>query len=128
LLFGCDIVEQPGASTAELVQWARLAASESDWIRLLGHALYRDGQYEEAVRQLQEWARTKPLRGDDLLFLAMAQYRLGKHDDARATVAQAVTWIANCERANAAGHVWYWNEQVEVRHLLREAESLLQGK
>jgi WD40 repeat protein/serine/threonine protein kinase/Flp pilus assembly protein TadD len=128
LLLSCDIVEQPGASTAELVQWGKLAASANDWLRLLGHALYRDGQYEAAVRQLQEWERTKPLRGDDLLFLAMAQYRLGKNDDARATVAQAVTWIANCERANAAGHVWYWNEQVEVRHLRREAESLLQGK
>ncbi len=129
LLQTCEIVVEPDTSTAELVGWSKLAiAANKEFERFLGHALYRDGQYEAAIRTLRAWATIEPPRGDDLLFLAMAQHQLGKEDEARATFAQAVAWIANSERVVAAGGLWFWSEQVEVRQLSREAESLLQDQ
>jgi len=128
LLWTCEMVVEPGTSTAELVQWGKLATASNEYVRVLGHALYRDGQYEAAVRHLQARAKIEPSRGDDLLFLAMAQHRLRKEDEAHATFAQAVAWIANSERVLAAGGVWSWYERVWIRHLRKETEALLQDQ
>ncbi len=44
---------EPGADTAEFVRWGKIASLAPEATRFLGHALYRDGQYEEAIRCLQ---------------------------------------------------------------------------
>src|SRR5207249_2084178 len=49
LLSACRVVAEPGAATAELVRWGKLAAANKEHVRLLGHALYRVGRYEAAV-------------------------------------------------------------------------------
>jgi WD40 repeat protein/serine/threonine protein kinase/tetratricopeptide (TPR) repeat protein len=119
---------EAGASTAELVQWSKIAVANPEYARVLGHAFYRNGQYEAAIRHLQELAKTTPLWGDDLLFLAMAQHKSAKHDEARATFAKAVQWIENIEGGTARGGFWTWYDLVHIRRMRKEAEALLQGK
>jgi WD40 repeat protein/serine/threonine protein kinase/Flp pilus assembly protein TadD len=126
LLHTC-VVAEPGIDASHLVRWSKLIDQNSADARVVGHALYRAGQYQDAVRQLNEWARTKPLRGDDLLFQAMSLHRLGKEDAARETLARAVRWIEAADRYVANGGLWYWDDQVKVRHLRREAEALIQS-
>ena len=121
------LVPEAGASTAECVQWSKVAAPNPKYARLLGHALYRDGQYEAAIRHFQELAKTASLWGDDQLFLAMAQQRLGQ-DEARGTYAKVVTWIAMREAGVARGDYWAWYDQVNTRRLHKEAAALFQDK
>jgi tetratricopeptide (TPR) repeat protein len=127
LLFACDVAES-GVDKSDLIRWGRLAVHDLRDARGVGHSLYRQGQYAEAIRFLHEWAETRPLRGDDLLFLAMAQHQIGNPDEARKTFAQAVKWIANFEHVVARGGSWHWIEQVEVQFLRRETETLLKVK
>jgi tetratricopeptide (TPR) repeat protein len=124
-----SVVAESGIDKSDLIRWGRLAVSDrGDAPRLVGHSLYREGQYAEAIRFLQWWGKTNPLRGDDFLFLAMAQHQVGKPDEARKAFAQAVKWIAIVEHEVADGSFWYWIEQVEVQHLRRETETLLKVK
>jgi tetratricopeptide (TPR) repeat protein len=127
LLFACDVAES-GIDKSDLIRWSRLAVHDLGDARSVGHSLYREGRYAEAIRFLHKWAETKPLRGDDFLFLAMAQQQIGKPDLARKTFAQAVKWIADFEHLVADGGFWYWLEQVEVQYLRRETETLLKIK
>src|SRR4029077_18660814 len=82
---------------------------------------------EEAVRYLQALAKNGPLWGDAQLFLAMAQHRRGQEDDARAAFVKALRWIENTERVVARGGFWYWCDQVRIRRLRNEAETLIHG-
>jgi WD40 repeat protein/serine/threonine protein kinase/Flp pilus assembly protein TadD len=128
VVWACLVAEDPGISTALMVQLAKLASSDRLYFRVLGHALYRDGQYEAAVRHFERLAITVSPWLDDQLFLAMAQKRLGQDKTARATFAKAETAIASLEQTVARGGYWCWFDQVLVRRLRTEAKSLLEGK
>jgi Flp pilus assembly protein TadD len=101
--------------------------------RVLGAALYRNGQFADAVRKLDESARLTTPVGWDWLFLAMSHHQLGHAPEARTNLAKAHRWIVAAEAARndkpvvgASRTSWHsWNERAEVRALLREAESLL---
>jgi Flp pilus assembly protein TadD len=125
LLFVFLPIAEEGADTAELVRWGQVALQNPRERRLLGNALYRDGQYEAAVRHFQEVAKTEALWIDAQLYLAMAQHKAGKHDEARAAFAKAVKSIENSDRVVAIGGYWTWYDQVNVRHLHKEAEALI---
>ena len=128
VVWACLVAEDPGISTALMVRLAKLASSDRPYFRVLGHALYRDGQYEAAVRHFEQLANTVSPWLDDQLFLAMAQKRLGQDKTARATFAKAETAIASLEQTVARGGYWCWFDQVLVRRLRTEAKSLFEGK
>jgi WD40 repeat protein/serine/threonine protein kinase len=86
LLAACVIIPGTAGGAADLVGWGVIAAPFQDYFRFLGHALYRNGNYQAAIWCFWYWesiARQQPLRGDDLLFLAMAQQKLGNKEEAR---------------------------------------------
>jgi WD40 repeat protein/tetratricopeptide (TPR) repeat protein len=126
VVFTCAPVAEAAADTTEMVRLGKLAVGYG---RAMASAFYRDGQYEAAIRCYRgEEGKPPPFSAVEMLFLAMAQHRLGRKDDARETFAAAVKWIENTERAVAAGGSWDWGQQVEIRYLRKETESLLNGK
>ncbi len=81
------------------VVWARravaLAPGEHNFLNTLGVALYRAGQYAEAISVLD---RSLALgQGEiatvDRFFLAMAHHQFGHHAEARSHLDQAVRWV-----------------------------------
>jgi serine/threonine protein kinase/predicted Zn-dependent protease len=84
---------------AEAVGLARKAAelqptAANVW-NTLGVALYRAGDYREAIAALEkaeELGRGREF-GFNALFLAMARWQLGERDDARAWYERAIAWI-----------------------------------
>ena len=89
-------------------------------LNTLAAALYRAGQYEEAIRQLEEAIR---LRGgasipSDWVFLAMALHRLEHRDEARRWLDR----LRNHESSTDPDK--FWNE-LEIRMLRREAEAVV---
>jgi hypothetical protein len=97
-----------------------------DYVRFLGQALYRNGQYEAAVRHFDQLVKTKPLWGDDQLFLAMAQHQMNNVGGARDSLARATAWIDGLERTHAEGDYWAWFDRVRVRRLHKEARALIE--
>ncbi|HMF13901.1 MAG TPA: tetratricopeptide repeat protein, partial [Gemmataceae bacterium] len=98
--------------------------------RVLGAAHYRADQYETAVRDFEKAAKPFRPRAWDWLFLAMAHYHLGHAEEANQYLKKAVDWIeqANRKLSTGAGYPWFnLFEPVEVQHLRREAEALIQG-
>ena len=81
------------------VVWARqavaLAPEVPNFRNTLGVALYRAGQYAEAIspldRSLAE--RKGELAAFDLFFLAMAHHQLGHHREAQDLLDHAVRWL-----------------------------------
>jgi WD40 repeat protein/tetratricopeptide (TPR) repeat protein len=109
------LLPNSGIPAAELVDLARLAMEidPQSWQyrEALGAALYRAGQYAEAVRELGEAVR---LHGDEgslwaQLFLALAHQRLGHAEQAKQLSQQA---------GSLPG--WSWEEQVIERQLQGE--------
>jgi serine/threonine protein kinase/Flp pilus assembly protein TadD len=117
VVFTCVVVSEAAGDTAELV---RLAKRAVDYPQSLASALYRNGQYEAALRCYEESANTSPLGSVGLLFRAMAQHRLGKNADAAKSIEDA--------KRLAAGGTYAWWDQVEIRCLRKEAEALLPAK
>jgi tetratricopeptide (TPR) repeat protein len=129
----------PGAVTdpSRLVQLATKAV-EGDprnhtYLNTLGCALYRAGQYREAIRYLNEAMKAHGQAGvaQDWLFLAMAHQRLGEGEEAKNWLSKAVAWIeqAGKERAKKAGEssALSWSQRLELGILRAEAEALVKG-
>jgi tetratricopeptide (TPR) repeat protein len=72
-----------------------LAPGQPMLLNTLGLALYRAGQYAEAVSVLEQSlaARKGGFAAFDLFFLAMAHHRLGHSEAARSCFDQAVRWL-----------------------------------
>jgi Flp pilus assembly protein TadD len=94
----------------------------SDRLRILGAALYRAGRFAEAIRTLEESHRGRDDGSDPqgFAFLAMAHDRLGHRAEARRWLDKLAAY-----RPKETGDL-SWDD-VEVRILRREAESLLLG-
>jgi WD40 repeat protein len=98
------------------------AREKSDVLITLGAALYRAGRFEESIRRLNESIQT---RGDGgipqaFAFLALAHHRLGNHDEAK-------RWLDKLVASQPKkGFDISWQD-VELRILRREAESLISG-
>jgi tetratricopeptide (TPR) repeat protein len=88
----------------------------------LGAALYRAGRFEEAIHRLDESHRARDDAGDPkaFAFLALTHHRLGHRDEARRWLDKLVTYRPR------EGADLFWDE-VEIRILRREAESLILG-
>ena len=91
-------------------------------LNTLGAALYRAGRFEEAIRRLNE--SIQALDGGDVpkgfAFLAMAHHRLGHGDEAKRWLDK----LAAYQPKEGADFSW---DDVEIRILRREAESLILG-
>jgi len=115
-----------------LLPLARVAAPEwhfGTWV--VGAALYRDGQYGEALGAFEQAAKAYRPRAWDWCFRAMAHARLGQAAEARCCVAAAARWIdaAKGEDEDDLGGTrpaWgSWDEPAVSPLLLREAEALV---
>ena len=106
------------------VAWARravaLAPGVHFFLNTLGVALYRTGQYAEAISVLDRSlaAGKGQLAAFDLFFLAMAHDQLGHHREARGHHDQAVRWV-EAQKDLSDG---YRNELAAFR---AEAEAVL---
>jgi tetratricopeptide (TPR) repeat protein len=91
-------------------------------LRLLGAALYRAGRFEEAIRRLDESDRARDDAGDPkaFAFLALTHHRLGHSAEAKRWLDKLVAYRPK------EGADLFWDE-VEIRILRREAESLILG-
>ena len=94
--------------------------AESCCSRYTRHALYRAGQFEEAIRRLEEANMARPGAEEplDWPFLAMAHHRLGHHEE-------ALRWLdrlRNRQPSTDPGQFW---KEVEVRLLGSEAEAVI---
>jgi hypothetical protein len=96
-----------------------LSPENGVFLRTLGVARYRVGQYREAVATLAHADELNAVRFQDslpsnLAFLALAQHRLGQTETARATLS----------RLRAAMKKPQWAKNQQAQDLLREAEVL----
>jgi tetratricopeptide (TPR) repeat protein len=94
----------------------------SDALRILGAALDRAGRFEEAIRRLGESNQARDDAGDPkaFAFLALTHHRLGHSDEAGRWLDKLAAYRPK------AGADFFWDE-VEIRILRREAESLILG-
>ncbi len=101
-------------------QAVALAPGEQESLNTLGVALYRAGQYAEAVAVLEQSLAAGKGEFDafDEFFLAMAHYRLGRANRARACFDRAVRWLS--ERKNLPAQ-----SIPELTRFRAEAEAVL---
>src|SRR5262249_7476718 len=95
----CIQSAEPGVQPDQVVRWAEQAVNHerSAWyLRTLGAAYYRAGQFDQAVRTLDEsnQAYTTGVAATDVElengpWLALAQMRLGRSSEARELVRKA---------------------------------------
>jgi tetratricopeptide (TPR) repeat protein len=127
-------LENPGQAV-QLAEMAVGADSEIFHVNTLAGALLRDGQYEEAVKQLNElvaeWENAGEQRDRTSLsyicfFLAMAHHHLGHVDDANQFYEQAVAQMKK-ELSNGtdSGQGASWNRRLTLELLHSEAQALL---
>jgi tetratricopeptide (TPR) repeat protein len=109
-----DVVQDADA----LIHVARVASAlVPGGQRLLGAAFYRAGKPDEAIDQFKASAMAGySRRGWDHAFLAMIHHQLGNG-------AQALLHLKLAKAKTK--YVTYWQELIEVQHLLSEAEKLL---
>lgn len=106
-----------------LLRLSRLAMTRSDYAaRLVGASLYRSGQLDEVESQFKKACERIPQRAWDFFFLAMACQRLGKQELARDYLKKGNEWW------NDKFEKVPWTEQIEMRHLRTEAESLISNR
>jgi serine/threonine protein kinase/tetratricopeptide (TPR) repeat protein len=83
----CSLLPDPPADPAQVVRWAQHAVAErpnAGWyLHVLGTALYRAGNMEQAVHTLQRSMSTGWASPLNHFLLAMAQHHLGNAEDAR---------------------------------------------
>jgi hypothetical protein len=123
---------RPATPSVRLIELARLAAPHGYFGAYVeGAALYRAGQYEEALRCFDAMSELYHRRAWDWCFLAMTHHRLAHAHEARRCLAEAARWIDDANRADLDDIVgnspaWGdWAERVEYPLLLREAEELV---
>ena len=96
----------------------------SDALKTLGAALYRAGQFEEAIRRLDESIQTRGAGGDPEGFAFLAHHRSGHRD-------QAERWLTKLVASQPRDGFEFSQDEVvirmEIRILHREAESLILG-
>jgi tetratricopeptide (TPR) repeat protein len=107
---------------AALAGQAERGRARSDVLKTLGGAQYRAGRFEEAIRRLDESIQTRGDGGDPrgFAFLALAHYRLGHRD-------QAERWLTKLVASQPKEGFEFSLDDVEIRILRREAESLILG-
>lgn len=80
----------------QAVKWARraneLLPDNGNQETTLGAALYRDGQWQEAIDTLQKSIEHDYDRPHSWLFIAMAHWQLGQKDEARQWYEKALGW------------------------------------
>jgi eukaryotic-like serine/threonine-protein kinase len=127
VLYISVVAPAPAEEQAVLVQLSKRAFQYGpNNGRIVGAALLRAGQYEDAIRTFDVAEATFPRRAWDWLFLAIAHHQLGHADQARHCLQKADEMA---EQANRASNVWIgWQEPVEIQHLRQEAESLIRNR
>ncbi len=97
------------------------APEQSLYVNTLGVALYRTGQYAEAVPVLEKSLKLSNGAHDafDLLFLAMCRHRLGDADGAKDDRDRAVRWVADHKATQSPA----WTE--ELTEFQAEADAVL---
>jgi WD40 repeat protein/tetratricopeptide (TPR) repeat protein len=129
ILYACVVVEGAGADSDELVRLAKIAVP---WfrgnVRVLGAALYRDGQVESARQRFDELDSVHTAKAWDWLFRAMCHARLNQPAQARQCLERAATWIERADQldfGNSPDRWVDWFEQVELGLLRTETEEIL---
>jgi hypothetical protein len=111
----------------EAVEEARCAVGlvpgEQMYLNTLGVALYRAGNFSEAITTLGKSLTAGKGRFDglDLFFLAMAHHQLGHGQEAKSCFERAVHWLAEQQGLSAQ----YTKELASFR---TEAEAVLAGR
>jgi tetratricopeptide (TPR) repeat protein len=108
---------------AALAGHPKRGKERSDVLKTLGAALFRAGRFEEAIRRLDESIETRGDGGDPrgFAFLALAHHRLGHRD-------QAERWLTRLVASRPKEGFDFSLDDVEIRILSREAETLIQGR
>ena len=101
-------------------------------LNTLGAALYRSGEFEEAIRTLKEAVAGGKEHGSawDFLFLAMTHARLGHTGEAQRLLARVGPWVEAHLRPVSNSDLpapLSWQNQLELRLLRREAEAVVAG-
>jgi WD40 repeat protein/serine/threonine protein kinase len=118
------VTSEAAASALVAVRRAiELEPEHDSYLRTLGVALYRAGEFKEALDTLtrSHAINAKVKDGQhhgDIAFIAMAHWQLGHHDQAREALATLRDLTAN-ER---------WGTNVDRTRHLAEAEALMSGK
>jgi serine/threonine protein kinase/Flp pilus assembly protein TadD len=117
---------------ARLLPLARVASLPHDCPPTeAGAALFRTGQYAEAVHSLERTAKVYRLRAGDWCFLAMAHHRLGHAAQARHALSEAVRWTDEANHrelddlTDTRPNWGAWHEKPVCELLLDEATRLL---
>jgi tetratricopeptide (TPR) repeat protein len=107
---------------AALVGQGETGRARGDVLKTLGAALYRAGRFEEAIRRLDQSIQIRGDGGDPraFAFLALAHHRLGHRDEAE-------RWLDKLVAYRPKQGFDFSMDDVEVRILHREAESLILG-
>jgi tetratricopeptide (TPR) repeat protein len=107
---------------AALVGQAETGRARGDVLKTLGAALYRAGRFEEAIRCLDQSIQIRGDGGDPrgFAFLALAHHRLGHRDETE-------RWLDKLVASRPKQGFDFSMDDVEVRILHREAESLILG-
>src|SRR5262245_10148060 len=142
----CLLVPDPELEFTRIIEMCREAAPSMGWTMpyVLGAALYRAGQYDEAVKWLQAAPAANPQWAIGRLaypVLAMVHHRLGNESDARQALEEAGRvldrWTQDRyagQRGSLEGHTggdaaWTvpWWDYLECQLLYDEAKMVIDG-
>ena len=114
----------PSSALALARKAVALTPGEALYLNTLGVALYRAGQYIEAIATLEKSLAASKGESDafDLFFLAMARYKLGQVAQARAEFDRAIQWRREHTKSAQTG----WNEDLDA--FQAEGQALLNGQ
>jgi Flp pilus assembly protein TadD len=130
--WACALSAEPPADLTPLVGLLREAPDGDPGkylcARALGAILYRQGQTEEAVKQLEAAGKLRPQPSPSVwLLLALAHQRAGRPEQGKEWLSKAEGWIAAAHKAAPDGKVPWdrlpWYERVALELLQREAVS-----
>jgi WD40 repeat protein/tRNA A-37 threonylcarbamoyl transferase component Bud32 len=109
-------------AAAALARVSEGGRERSDALNTLGAALYRAGRFEEAIQRLNEGIQASGDGGDPqgLVFMALAYHRLGHRDE-------ALHWLGRLVANGPKEGFDFSTDDIEIRLLVREAESLILG-
>jgi WD40 repeat protein/serine/threonine protein kinase len=101
---------------------ARLKPSYTYYLNTLGVALFRNGQFNQALKLLHRsdqgaLADNLGRRPENVAFIAMAEFKLGQVDKARESLAQLRALMENPR----------WADQAGLQAFLTEATELIEG-